>query len=149
MKFTLLAAVAFFATLCLTALTATAADAGGASRKAGAKSESAKPAKGGKSQLLHVVSFKFKDTASKDDIRKVEEAFHALKAKVPQIKKLVWGLNNSPEGLNKGCTHAWVLTFSSEADRDAYLVHPDHKEFGKLVGPLLGDVFVFDFWAKE
>lgn len=152
MKFTLLVGAAFLATLCLTALTATAADAGGAKRKAASetpKPESAKPTKPGKSQLLHVVSFKFKETASKDDIRKVEEAFHALKAKVPQIKKLVWGLNNSPEGLNKGCTHAWVLTFGTEADRDAYLVHPDHKEFGKLVGPLLGDVFVFDFWAKE
>ena len=30
-----------------------------------------------------------------------------------------------------------------------YLVHPDHKAFGKLVGPLLDDVFVVDFWAKK
>lgn len=148
MKFIQLARASMMAALLLTTMTATAADP--AKKKAdkaeAKKSETARPAK---SQLLHVVSFKFKDSATKEDIRKVEEAFRALKSKVPQIKKLVWGLNNSPEGLNKGCTHAWVLTFASEADRDAYLVHPDHKEFGKLVGPLLGDVFVVDFWTKD
>jgi len=101
-----------------------------------------------KGKLRHLVAFKFKDTATKEDIKKVEDAFRALKAKVPQIAHFEAGTNNSPESLNKGCTHGWVLTFNSEKDRDDYLVHPDHKEFGKLVGPLLADVFVIDFWAK-
>lgn len=101
-----------------------------------------------KGHLRHVVSFKFKESASKDDVKKVEDAFRALKAKIPQISGLEAGTNNSPENLNKGCTHAWILTFNSEKDRDDYLVHPDHKEFGKLVGPLVADVFVIDFWAK-
>ncbi|MBL9175089.1 MAG: Dabb family protein [Verrucomicrobiales bacterium] len=112
-----------------------------------ATNHSAKTPRNGK--LNHVVSFKFKDSATKDQIREVEEAFRALKTKIPQIQKLQWGMNNSPEGLNKGFTHCWVLTFVSEADRDAYLVHPDHKEFGKLLKPVLGDVFVIDFWAKD
>ncbi len=111
------------------------------------KKSASKKAKAGK--LQHVVAFKFKDTASKDDVKKVEEAFRALKTKIPQVQKLVWGLNNSPEGLNKGCTHGWILTFNSEEDRNAYLVHPDHKEFGTLVKPLIADVFVLDFWAKD
>jgi len=102
-----------------------------------------------KDHLRHVVAFKFKETATQADIAKVEDAFKALKGKIPQISKLESGLNNSPEKLNKGCTHAWILTFKSEKDRDDYLVHPDHKEFGKLVGPLVADVFVVDFWAKE
>lgn len=100
-------------------------------------------------RLNHVVSFKFKETASKEQIKEIEEAFRTLKAKIPQIQKLQWGVNNSPEGLNKGFTHCWVLTFGAEADRDAYLVHPDHKEFGKRLKPVLGDVFVVDFWAKD
>lgn len=102
-----------------------------------------------KGKLQHVVSFKFKDTASKEQVKEVEEAFRALKTKIPQIEKLQWGLNNSPEGLNKGFTHCWILTFGSEADRDAYLKHPDHVAFGKLLRPVLGDVFVIDFWAKD
>jgi Stress responsive A/B Barrel Domain len=106
----------------------------------------AKPARG---RLYHVVSFKFKDTATKEDIRKVEDAFHALKAKIPLIERLSWGTNTSPEKLNKGFTHCWVLVFRSEKDRDAYLVHPDHKAFGQLIGPYIGDVFVIDFQARD
>jgi hypothetical protein len=99
--------------------------------------------------LRHVVAFKFKDTASKDDIKKVEEAFRDLKKKIPQIKDYEWGLNNSPEKHNKGCTHAFILTFNSEKDRDDYLVHEEHKKFGGMVGPVLAEVFVIDFWAQE
>ena len=102
-----------------------------------------------KAKLRHVVAFKFKESASKEDIKKVEDAFAALKTKIPTIQKYEHGINNSPENRNKGCTHAFILTFNSEKDRDDYLVHPAHKEFGKLVGPLLDDVFVLDFWAKK
>ncbi|MSU36504.1 MAG: Dabb family protein [Pedosphaera sp.] len=107
------------------------------------------PSKKNKGKLRHVVAFKFKDSTTKDDIRKVEDAFRGLKLKIPQVAKLEAGENNSPEGLNKGCTHAWILTFNSEKDRNDYLVHPDHKEFGQLARALVADVFVVDFWAKE
>jgi len=59
------------------------------------------------------------------------------------------GTNVSKETRNKGCTHGFILTFKSETDRDTYIDHPAHKEFGKLVGPVLDDVFVIDFWAKD
>jgi hypothetical protein len=102
-----------------------------------------------KGKLRHVVAFKFKESASKEDIKKVEQAFAGLKSKIPAIVGYEWGMNNSPEKFNRGCTHGFILTFNSEKDRDDYLVHPDHKEFGKLVGPLLDEVFVIDFWAHE
>lgn len=104
------------------------------------------PAKKGK--LRHVVAFKFKETASKTDIKKVEDAFANLKNQIKTIVSYEHGINNSTENRNKGCTHAFILTFNSEKDRDEYLVAPAHKEFGKLVGPLLDDVFVIDFWAE-
>jgi hypothetical protein len=103
----------------------------------------------GTGKLRHVVAFKFKETATPEDIKKVEKAFKDLKAKIPQIADFEWGINNSPEKHNKGTTHGFILTFKSEKDRDIYLEHPQHKEFGKLVGPLLADVFVIDFWAHE
>jgi hypothetical protein len=102
-----------------------------------------------KGKLRHVVAFKFKDTASKEDIQKIVEAFGALKKKIPAVLSYEWGTNNSPENRNKGCTHAFTLTFNSEKDRDAYLVDPAHKEFGKLVGPVLADVFVIDYWIQN
>lgn len=99
--------------------------------------------------LQHVVCLKFKATASADDIRKVEAAFAALKTKIPGIVSLSWGTNVSPEKLNKGFTHCFVLTFDSAKDRDAYLVHPEHKAFGKVLGPTMEDVFVLDFESKH
>jgi hypothetical protein len=108
-----------------------------------------KTAKTKQTHLRHVVAFKFKETATAEEIKKVEEAFRNLRTKIPQIVGYEWGINNSPENLNKGCTHGFILTFKSEEDRDIYLEHPDHKSFGNLVGPLLADVFVIDFWANE
>src|SRR3989337_4129492 len=73
--------------------------------------------------LRHVVLFKFKDAATPEDVKKVEDAFADLAKKLPLIKGYEWGKNNSPENLNQGLTHCFLLTFSSETDRDAYLVH--------------------------
>ena len=100
-------------------------------------------------ELNHVVLIKFKPGADEEQIKKVEQAFAALKEKVPGVLSLKWGTNVSPENKNKGFTHAFVLTFGSAKDRDAYLVHPAHKDFGKVLGPVVGDVLVIDFWTKE
>ena len=102
-----------------------------------------------KGKLLHVVSFKFKESATTEQIKQVEDAFRGLKKKIKEIKEYQWGTNVSPEKHDKGFTHGFILTFTSEKDRDAYLVHPDHKEFGKGLGPVLADVFVIDFWAQD
>lgn len=100
-------------------------------------------------KLLHVVSFKFKADAKKEQIDAVVAAFRDLKKKIPTIKEFSWGTNVSPEKHDKGFTHGFVLGFKTAKDRDAYLVHPDHQAFGKLVGPILADVFVIDYWAQE
>ena len=102
-----------------------------------------------KSKLGHVVAFKFKEGATGKQIKQVEDAFRDLKKKITEIQDYEWGTNVSKESRNKGCTHGFILTFKSEKDRDSYIDHPAHKEFGKLVGPVLDDVFVIDFWAQE
>ena len=109
---------------------------------ANAQTKSANPV------LRHVVLFKFKDDATPADVKKVEDAFVALKGKIKLIKSFEWGLNNSPEKLNQGLTHAFIATFASEKDRDAYLVHPDHVAFTKIAGPVIDTVTVVDFWVK-
>jgi hypothetical protein len=96
-------------------------------------------------RLQHVVCFKFKSTAGAQDIKQVEQAFGALQQKIPQIVTLEWGTNISKEHRDKGFTHCFIVTFKSEKDRDTYLEHPEHKAFGKIVGPVLEDVFVVDF----
>ena len=97
--------------------------------------------------LRHVVLFKFKEDADPAGIKKVEEAFHALPSKIDAIYDYEWGVNNSPEGLNKGLTHCFFVTFKSEEDREIYLPHPDHKAFVEVLGPVLDDVTVVDYWT--
>lgn len=93
--------------------------------------------------------FKFLDKASPADIKKIEEAFRALPAKISLIKDFEWGVNNSPEKLNQGLTHCFFVSFGSAADRDAYLVHPAHKAFVALAGPQIDKATVLDYWMHK
>jgi hypothetical protein len=97
----------------------------------------------------HVVIFKFKDGTTPEQIKEVEDAFRALPSKIPQILDFEWGTNNSPENMAQGYTHCFFLTFKNEADRDAYLPHPAHKAFGKVLHPYLEKAFVIDYVAKD
>ena len=99
-------------------------------------------------KLRHVVLFKFKEGVDPAAIRAAEQAFAALPEKIPEIMDFEWGLNNSPEGLDKGFTHCYFLTFASEEDRAVYLPHPDHQAFGALLTDILEDVTVVDYWVK-
>ncbi len=99
--------------------------------------------------IRHVVSFKFKKEATPEDVKKVEEAFVALKTKIPQVQSLEWGTNMSAENLDKGFTHMWVLSFADTAARQIYLDHPEHQAFVKLLKPSLEDAFVVDFQPKK
>ena len=99
--------------------------------------------------LRHVVLLKFKDTAKPADVKKVEGAFAGLSKKIALIKQFEWGTNNSPENLNQGLTHCFFVTFTSEKDRDAYLIHPDHQAFVDILKPHLDQVTVVDYWTKD
>lgn len=98
-------------------------------------------------EVKHIVIFKYKPAATQAQIDEVTKAFQDLKNKIPGIISFESGVNNSPEKLNKGFTHVYLLTFKDAASRDAYLPHPDHKKFGDLLTRLsvVEDVFVVDF----
>jgi hypothetical protein len=100
-------------------------------------------------KVRHVVLFKFKDSATPEQIKSVEDAFHVLPTKIPEIAGFEWGTNVSPENKSQGFTHCFLLTFNDVAGRDAYLPHSAHKEFGKLAGPYFDKVLVIDFVAKD
>ncbi|MFV8325659.1 Dabb family protein [Flavobacterium sp. ZS1P14] len=99
--------------------------------------------------LRHVVMFGWKEGTDAAYVTKIVTALGNLQYKIPTIKAFEWGTNNSPENLNNGLTHCFVLTFSSESDRDAYLIHPDHKAFVALLNPVPDKITVFDYWASK
>jgi hypothetical protein len=100
-----------------------------------------------KDQVRHVVVFKYKPTATQAQINEVTTAFRDLKKTIPGIVSFEHGVNNSPENLNKGFTHVYLLTFENAQARDTYLPHPEHKKFGALLGKLgvLEEAFVVDY----
>ena len=97
--------------------------------------------------MKHIVVFKYKASATSGQIAEVTKAFKALKDKIPGIAEFEYGVNSSPENLNKGFTHVYLVTFENAEARDAYLPHPEHKKFGEFLGKLdvLEDAFVADF----
>ena len=99
--------------------------------------------------LRHVVLFKFKDSATEEDISQIVEAFRELPQKIDGIVDFEWGTDISPEGLSDGFTHSFLVSFKDEKSRDEYLPHPAHKAFGAIVGPHLEKVLVIDYWPKE
>lgn len=99
--------------------------------------------------LRHVVLFKFKEDATQQQIDAVVKGFGELPAKIDAIHDYEWGINNSPEDHAKGYTHCFLVTFKSEADRDAYLPHPAHQAFVKVLLPILDEVHVVDYWTRS
>lgn len=96
-------------------------------------------------KIKHVALIKFKEGTTEDQVQKAFDELMDLSESVPGVEDYVAGPNNSPEGLNKGYTHGFVMTFTDAASRDAYLPHPDHERVKASVLPLVDDVLVFDF----
>lgn len=99
--------------------------------------------------LRHVVLFQFKDSASEKDVQKLVDEFRALPSKISEIADYEYGTNNSPENLADGLTHCFLVTFKTEADRDAYLPHPAHQAFVKVLLPHLEKAVVVDYWSQK
>jgi lysophospholipase L1-like esterase len=99
--------------------------------------------------LRHVVLFKFKPEVTVAEVQEVVTAFAALKGKIQEVEDFEWGTDVSVENLAAGFTHCFFVTFQDSAARDAYLPHPAHQEFVKLVGPRIDKVLVVDYWANR
>ncbi len=96
----------------------------------------------------HVVFFKFKDSATPEQVQSIEKAFIALAKKVDTVKGFEWGTNVSPENLNDGFTHCFFVTFADKAGVDVYLPHPAHAAFVSQLKPILDKVCVLDYVAR-
>jgi hypothetical protein len=79
----------------------------------------------------------------------VEDAFRALPSRIKEIRDFEFGTNNSPENLNQGYTHCFLVTFASEKDRATYLPHPAHQAFVEVLKPHLDKAFVIDYWQTK
>lgn len=80
--------------------------------------------------IRHIVLIRFKSTLDRAAIEQALRAVTALKDKIGGILAVSTGTSNSPEGLEKGFRHGFVIDFVDAAARDAYLPHPEHVKVG-------------------
>ncbi|KAI9841863.1 MAG: hypothetical protein M1837_000333 [Sclerophora amabilis] len=103
--------------------------------------------------IVHIVMFEFKPGTSPETVKDVCDRMLALKEQCilpttnkPYIKTSVGGRDNSPEGMQHGLTHAFVVEFANEEDRNHYVdKDPAHLDFVKSIGGVIATAQVIDF----
>ncbi|CAG9978401.1 unnamed protein product [Clonostachys byssicola] len=103
--------------------------------------------------LTHTVLFKFSAKANAENVKAACARFLKLKddcilpgKKRPYIVSMRGGQDNSPEGLQDGFTHGFVVQFHSAKDRDYYVnSDPAHQAFKESISSLVDKALVVDF----
>ncbi len=99
--------------------------------------------------ITHLVLLKIRKDVPQTQIARVFAALAGLKKSIRGIISFSSGAYSSPEGLQRGFTHAFCMTFENAAARDAYLPHPEHEKVKKIVLEVLegglDGVIAFDY----
>ena len=97
------------------------------------------------SKVKHIALFKFKEGTTEEQINRIFDDILDVTENVAGVEDYVSGTNNSPEGLNKGFSHGFVMTFADAPSRDAYLSNSDHEKVKSLLLANIEDGLAFDF----
>lgn len=100
-------------------------------------------------ELKHALFLKFKDSATAEQVKEVEEALAKLPSQVDTIKAFEWGKNNSPEKHDEGFTHCYMFTFDDPKGLKAYASCPEHKAVVEKIIAAAEKGRVLDFWTKD
>ncbi len=97
------------------------------------------------SQIQHMVMFKIKPEVTTEKVTELFRLLAKLQQLIPGITYFAGGAYSSPEGLNQGYTHGFVMTFENVNARDAYLPHPEHERVKAALLPCIDGALAFDF----
>ncbi|KAK6064469.1 stress responsive A/B barrel domain-containing protein [Seiridium cupressi] len=103
--------------------------------------------------LTHIVMYQVKLASTPEMVKELIDRMFALKQTClhansgkPYILSTTGGRDNSVQGLQGGLTHAFVVTFSNEEDRNYYaLEDPVHLDFVKWSEDVVEKVVAVDF----
>ena len=79
-------------------------------------------------KVQHMVLVKFKEGTPAARVADLFAALGRLKQSVGGIVHYGGGPYSSPEGLQGGFTHGFLMTFADAAARNRYLDHPEHEQ---------------------
>jgi len=99
--------------------------------------------------IVHMVLLKIRRDVPPAQVERVFASIGALQRDIPGILAYSWGAYSSPEGMQRGYTHGFCMTFQDAQSRDAYLPHPLHEKVKEdvlaiLEGGIEG-VLAFDY----
>jgi hypothetical protein len=92
----------------------------------------------------HVVLLRFGADALPEDIAALGRQVQELEGQIDGVESVRWGANTSPERLEHGYSHGFVMHLRDDAARSAYLPHPAHVVVAERIQRLCDDVLVFD-----
>lgn len=98
-------------------------------------------------EIQHMVLLKFKPEVTPEKITELFSQLAQLQQLIPGITYFAGGAYSSPEGLNRGYTHGFLMTFESVDARGTYLPHPEHELVKTSLLQCIDSVLVFDFEA--
>jgi len=116
--------------------------------------------------IRHIVLFRYKNGTTEAQRQEIRNRFVGLAKTAtrdgkPYVVSIETGKQSSGEGVDGGFEEGFIVTFSSEGDRNYYVgtpvvtesryFDPEHQKFKEFVGPYLADggVLVFDFKVTD
>jgi hypothetical protein len=95
---------------------------------------------------VHIALYKWKSSATPEQIRQALENVEALAIKVPGIVEISAGENTSK--YSEGYTHVILVRGKDQAAIDAYRAHPDHTKVAEQIEAMEEHGIGVDFVTK-
>lgn len=103
--------------------------------------------------IRHIVLLRFKPEITENTIAEFFDDLHKIKQKIPGILDITSGKSQSPEQMERGYMHGFVVDFADWKTLQAYQDHPEHKTLGaNLVNAAqngINGILVVDFETEE
>jgi hypothetical protein len=89
--------------------------------------------------IRHIVLIRFKPSLSEAEIAALFTELGQIRSQLPGFLAITAGRSESPEQMERGYMHGFVIDFADWDALQAYQDHPDHQAVGaKLVQAALG-----------
>jgi hypothetical protein len=89
--------------------------------------------------IRHIVLLRFQPDVTEAAIADLFAELHQIHDKVPGLLAITSGKSESPEQMERGYMHGFIVDFDDWAALQAYQDHPEHQTLGgKLVAASIG-----------
>lgn len=103
--------------------------------------------------IRHIVLIRFRAEVMETQIAALFAELEEIRTKISGVLAITSGRSESPEKIERGYLHGFIVDFDGWAALEAYQTHPDHKALGaKLVAHAQGGldgILVFDLPVNE